>query len=138
MTTGIADDEEWEQLQDAVDIYSDLLPDSMAVVKGEYRLWHRKWQAIPTADRPKTALCALDHCTPKAYPNISLLLQLLATTPVTTAEAKRLFSKLERTLTAIRSTMDEQRLEALILLQVHRSDMPTIDAVIDRFASTAS
>ena len=61
-----------------------------------------------------------------------------ATLPVTTAEAERLFSKLERTVTAIRSAMDEQRLEALILLQVHRSDTPTIDAVIDRFASTAA
>jgi len=54
-----------------------------------------------------------------------LLLQLLATIPVATAEAERLFSKLERTLTAIRSTMDEQRLEAFILLQVHRSDTPS-------------
>jgi len=36
----------------------------MAVVKGEYRLWHRKWQAIPIADRPQTVLVALDHCTP--------------------------------------------------------------------------
>jgi len=34
--------------------------------------------------------------------------------------------------------MDEQRLEALILLQVHRSDIPTVDAVIDRFAATSA
>jgi len=34
--------------------------------------------------------------------------------------------------------MDEQRLEALILLQVHRSDTPTVDAVIDRFATKAA
>jgi len=99
-------------------------------------LWHHKWQAVDVADRPKTVLSALDHCT--AYPNFSLLLQLLATIPVTTAEADRLFSKLERTLTAIRSKMDEQRLEALILLQVHRSDTPTVSAVIDCFATTAA
>ena len=99
---------------------------------------HHKWQAIDVADRPRTVLSALNHCT--AYPNVSLLLQLLATIPVTTAEAERLFSKLERTLTAIRNTMDEQRLEALILLmlQVHRSDTQTVDAAIDRFAATAA
>ena len=34
--------------------------------------------------------------------------------------------------------MDEQRLEALILLQVHRSDTPTVSAVIDCFATTAA
>jgi len=82
------------------------------------------------ADRPKTVLSALDHCT--AYPNVSLLLKLLATIPVTTAEAERLFSKLEHTLTALKNTIDEQRLEALIVLQVHRSDTLTVDAVIDR------
>jgi len=52
---------------------------------------------------------------------------------VTTAEAERLFSKLEHTLTTIRNAMDEQRLEALILLR----DTPTVDAVIDRFAAIA-
>ena len=54
------------------------------------------------------------------------------------AEAERLFSELERTLTATRNTMDEQKLEALILLQVHRSNTPAVDAVIDRFAATAA
>ncbi len=93
-------------------------------------------EAVPIADRLVSVLSALDHCS--SYPHISLLLQLLATRPVTTAEAERLFSKLEQTLTAIRSSMDEERLEALILLQVHRSDTPSIDAVTDRFASTAA
>jgi len=32
------DDEEWSQLQKAVKVDSDLLPDSMATVQGEYRL----------------------------------------------------------------------------------------------------
>jgi len=38
MIIGTTDDEEWAQLQDAVNVYCDLLPDSVAVVKGEYRL----------------------------------------------------------------------------------------------------
>jgi len=37
----------------------------VTVVKGEYRLWHRKWQAIQIADRPQTVLVALDHYTPR-------------------------------------------------------------------------
>lgn len=134
--TGTSDDTEWQRLEQAVQHYCELLPDPMAVIKGEYRLWYRKWKSIPVQDRPRTALSALDHCSP--YRNLSLLLQILATIPVTTAEAERLFSKLERTLTSIRSTMNQERLEALILLQVHRSYTPTIDAVIDRFAVTAA
>lgn len=72
------------------------------------------------------------------YPNLSVLLQLLATLPVTTAEAERVFSKMERTVTAIRASMEEERLESLILLQVHREDTPSIEAVIDRFATTSA
>jgi len=41
-------------------------------------------------------------------------------------------------MTAIRSAMNELRLEALILLQVHRGDAPTTDPVIDRFSATAA
>ena len=44
-------------------------------------------------------------------PNIKIL-------PVTTAEPQRTYSRLERTATAIRS-MDEDKLESLILLQTH-------------------
>jgi len=32
--------------------------------------------------------------------------------------------------------MEEKRLECLMMLQIHRSDTPSIDAVIDRFATT--
>jgi len=34
--------------------------------------------------------------------------------------------------------MEEKRLECLMMLQIHRSDTPSIDAVIDRFATTAA
>ena len=45
---------------------------------------------------------------------------------------------MERTLTAIRATMEEGRLEDLLLLQVHRQETPTIEAVIDRFAAVSA
>jgi len=34
--------------------------------------------------------------------------------------------------------MEEKRLECLTMLQIHRSDTPSIDAAIDRFATTAA
>ena len=72
------------------------------------------------------------------YPNILKLLQILATLPVTTAEPECLFSKIKCTLIAIWSRMEESRLESLILIQIHQSETPNIDAVVDRFASTAA
>ena len=38
-------------------------------------------------------------------------------------------------MTAIRASMEEERLEALLLLQVHRDITPSPEAVIDRFAT---
>ena len=90
-----------------------------------------------TDSRPKTAVSSLDQCS-ELFPNVSLLLQLLATFPIATAEAERMFSKVEHTLTAIRSSMHESRLEALLLLQQHRMLTPSVSAVIDRFASTSA
>jgi len=34
--------------------------------------------------------------------------------------------------------MEEKHLGCLTMLQIHRSDTPSIDAVIDRFATTAA
>jgi hypothetical protein len=64
---------------------------------------------------------------------MNMLLQLLATLPITTAE--RVFSKMEKTATAIRAAMEENRLEALLLLQIHRDLTPSVQQVIDKFAA---
>jgi len=69
-----------------------------------------------------------------------MLLKVLATLPVSTATPERIFSKVERTLTSLRSNMSEERLEALVLLQVHRdriSNMSTED-IITQFAASGS
>jgi hypothetical protein len=44
------------------------------------------------------------------------MLKILATLPVSSCEPERIFSKVEHTMTAIRASMAEERLEALILL----------------------
>ena len=38
----------------------------------------------------------------------------------------------------LRASMEEKRLECLTVLQIHRSETLSIDAVIDRFATTAA
>jgi hypothetical protein len=47
-------------------------------------------------------------------------------------------SKLCPLMTAIRASMSEERLEALILLQAHRESLPSIESVIDEFAATSA
>ena len=69
-----------------------------------------------------------------------LLLKVLATLPVLTATPECVFSKLERTSTALRSTMMEDRIEALVLIQAHRDRVLSLpmDNVISKFTECGS
>ena len=126
--------QDWLQVEQTINEYM-CCEDPSIVVQSELELWRRKWSSVPLPLRPNSALTALQNCS-QNYPNTRILLQLLATLTVTTAEAERLFSKMERTLTSIRSSMEEKRLEAILLLQAHRDSTPTISDIIDRFAET--
>jgi hypothetical protein len=48
-----------------------------------------------------------------------------------------MFSTVERTLTAIRATMGEERLESLLLLQSARACLPKTVDVVNVFAAKA-
>jgi len=94
----------WKQLESGIAVYSDFLTDPSPATKSEFFLRRRKWQKVSVDDRPKSAVSALDHC--GQFLNTKLLLQLLATLPITTAEAERMFSKMKKTATAIRAEME--------------------------------
>jgi len=66
---------------------------------------------------------------------VAVLLQVLATLPVTTATAERSFSTLKRLKTYLRSSMVDDRLTSLALIHVHAETIP-VDAaeVIDKSA----
>ena len=77
-------------------------------------------------------------CEAEMFPNISKLLTILCALPVSTAEPERFFSKLEKTLTSLRSSMGEERLESLIMLQVHRTRTPSVQEVINLFSGASA
>jgi len=129
------EEDDWSKVQETFGVYSSVCVDPEIVVKAEYALWRRSWTNVAFDQKPKTAVAALQDAS-CLFPNIKRLLQLLATLPITSIEAERLFSKMEATLTAIRAAMQEDRLESLLLLQVHRDMCPTIDNIIDKFSMT--
>jgi len=63
-------------------------------------------------------------CNASLYPNLSILLQVLVTWPVTTATPERSFSMLKRLKTYLRSSMGDERLTSLALIHVHAQTMP--------------
>ena len=133
----------WADIQPAISKYASLLDPSLTVIKADYiPLWQQYWRddKRSVALLPANALDSLNDCSAKTYPNMHILLKVLATFPVSTATPERVFSKLERTLTAIRSTMTEDRIEALVLIQAHRDRVISlpVDNVISKFTECGS
>ena len=107
--------------------------ESWTIVKSEIMLWQNKWKQVDLADLPKTALDALNYASVESYPNISILLQISSTLPVTTSSSERSFSQLRGLKTYLRNSTAETRLNGLALLLMHREvEVPT-QKVIQEF-----
>lgn len=75
----------------------------------------------------------LEQVNRKAYPNISTILQLLLAVPVAAATVERRDSALKYVKNELRSTMGQDRLNALILLYIHKDIALDYDAIIISF-----
>ena len=120
-----------ESVVSSANIYIQDLPNPTSL-RSELIMWETRWKSSLAHDRPSTAIAAFKACT--QLPNVKQLLQLLATIPVTTCCVERSFSALRRIKTDIRSTMNEERLEGLALMEIHNDVMIDVDKVIDDFA----
>lgn len=99
-------------------------------------MWQNQSNNIETKI-PSTAISSLMVCAKDMFPIISSLLKILATLPVSTATAERSFSTLKRVKTWLRTTIGQERLNDLCLLNVHR-DFNMYDKneiIINNFAS---
>jgi hypothetical protein len=106
-------------------------------LSAEIALWRSKWmREVEPCTLPATASDAFQACDKEMYPATSSLLQLLLTLPVSVATAERSFSTLRRLKTWLRSRMTEQRLTGLALMNIHREQSISVDAVIDRYANS--
>ena len=114
--------------------------DSATVVKiklkGEVELWKNKWtqfQQDKQKPLPETAALVLEECDKDLFEYIYFFLNILMTLPVSVASAERSFSALRRLKSWLRSTMGEDRLSGLALLNVHRYINVKVDNIIQRF-----
>lgn len=73
------------------------------------------------------------------FQEVTKLLQILITTPMTTAEAERCFSALERIKTFLRNAMCQERLNALAMLSIEKEMIMNMtdfnSKVIEKFVS---
>ena len=102
-------------------------------IPAEFHRWCVKWKGQTAQPCPSTVAASLQHCNRNFFPNIHVLLRLLATLPVTTAECERSISGLKLLKTSLRSTMTNQRLNGLALMRLHRNITVDSWAIVDAF-----
>ena len=124
------------KIQELGDLYKDDLPFHSSL-SSEFHCWYMKWRDQEKEHGSASLPTTLYHTLPQTssmFPNITVLLQILCTLPVTSCESERSFSGLKRIKTSIRSTMGNERLTSLSLLHFHRDIDINIAEVIDEFA----
>ena len=95
--------------------------------------WRRELEDHGESSLPTGLTHMLRHIS-SMYPNITALIKILCTLPVTTCTAERSSSSLKRSKTPFRSTMTNTRLTGLTLLHVHRDIPIDLEAALDKFA----
>lgn len=121
-------------LEAAFNVYEEDLSHK-EVVQSEFMLWKEKWSQEKSENLPKTAISSLEKCDKNFFPNIYILLKLLAVLPVSVATVERTFSSLRRLKTYLRNTTSESRLNGLALLSIHRDIKISDEEVLDKFSS---
>ena len=116
---------------DVVKMYEIDLP-SPDQIPAEMRRWNRIWENKPAA--PCTLMDALKECDQDVFPNRHVLLRIGCTVPVSSAENERSNSVVKRLKTYLRSTMREERLSSLALMQIHQNVAVDFSKVTQEFA----
>ncbi|KAJ8883364.1 hypothetical protein PR048_015207 [Dryococelus australis] len=107
-------------VEKAIEFYKDDLQDTnRSILDAEWRLWKmscRTPEHQTQATNVMTVCEVLKIIDKDSFPNMAVLLAILAVIPVTAASVDRSFS----TLTCQRNKTDDERLAALTLMTVHR------------------
>lgn len=119
----------FDDLQEALKFYESEVS-SAETLKPQFELWKLRFQK--TTQRPSTAIEALtENFT--FLPDIKVLLQIFATIPVSTATPERSNSTLKRLKTYLRSTLTQERMNALALMYVYRNSNISAEEVVQHW-----
>ena len=121
-------------LDDSLMKYEEDLP-SPELFPAEFRRWKRQFMEQPQEERPASPAQAIKVCDNNMFPNLSILVQIACTLPVTSRACERSASALRRQQNYMRTTMAKDRLSGLALMHIHYdSDVNNMEHVVDLFA----
>ena len=128
-------------MEKLVSVHGEDLPDveSLDALEAEIQQWMTRWKSVGGStdllpDSPHA--CLRDESIKSGmFPNIAMVLRLIATVPVTTCECERSVSDLRRLKSYLRSTMSQDRLSSLALMHIHYGHKVDADRVVSLFAA---
>ena len=120
-------------LEEALIKYRNDLP-SPELMDAELRHWRNRYMAMLPDKRPCSPAKAIKECDATDFPNISVLLTIACTMPVTSCECERSASALRRLNNYMRASMGKDRLSHLALLHIHYDVPIDLDDVVDYYA----
>lgn len=104
-------------------------------IKLELELWKIKLEREKGIEQ-LSGVELIQFCDSETYPHLHVLFRIFITLPISNATSERSFSCLRRLKDWLRATMEEDRLVALALLNIHRDIGLDPNKVIDRYAKT--
>ena len=120
-------------ISETVQLYHDDLP-SPELFDQEFSRWKDIYMHKAARHRPTTCAMALKECDNTLFPNLSVLLWIVCTLPVTSTECERNASVLRRLRNFMRAGMTENRLTSLALMHIHYQHPVDLDTVVQLFA----
>ncbi len=94
---------------------------SPEILEQELSRWKHMHMSKATSERATTCAQALKECDKLLFPNLSVVLQLACTLPVTSCECERSASTLCRLCNFMQAGMTDSRLSSLALMHIHFS-----------------
>lgn len=96
------------------------------------RMFKKKYSVYNITNKVEYLLCGELHI---GFSNFMKIIKIFLTVPINTATCERSFSCLRRLKNYLRTSMGQERLSALAVLQIQRSVPINIEQVIDEFDS---
>ena len=100
----------------------------------ELKRWKNRYMPMPPQLRPTSPAAAVKDCDCDNFPNISILLQIACTIPVTSCECERSASVMRRLNNYMRASMGKSRLSHIALLHIHYNTEVDLDKAVDCYA----
>ena len=107
------------------------------IISHEIDNWESLWLNHPVDELPTNISETIKAVNPVSFPNLSTVLRILGTLPITSCTCERAASSVRLLKTYLRRTMNQDRLNGPASLYAHKDIDVPIKKEINKFARTS-